>query len=215
MQYISDNVIGADKTFSGPFGLRKVTYLDYVASGKALDFIEDYIRLHVLPEYGNTHTTTSVTSLQTTLFRHEARDILRNSFNASEHDSVIFTGSGCTGAVHKLIHALNLEQNPTVIFFFFNLREYQIDVVLFGPYEHHSNILPWKEAGAEVLHNTLQAYQGDPRQVIGAFSAASNVTGVLTDVDAITICLHKHKAMAVWDYACAAPYVKLDMNPYI
>jgi hypothetical protein len=30
----------------------------------------------------------------------------RNAVNAGEHDAVIFTGSGCTGAVHKLIHAL-------------------------------------------------------------------------------------------------------------
>ncbi|GFO25655.1 tRNA 2-thiocytidine biosynthesis protein ttca [Plakobranchus ocellatus] len=216
LQYIAENVIGADKTFSGPFGLRKVTYLDFVASGRALHCIEDYIRAEVLPEYGNTHTTTSVTSLQTTLFRHEARDILRNSFNASEHDSVIFTGSGSTGAVHKLIHALDLQGNPLI--------------VLVGPYEHHSNILPWKEAGAEVvrirqtekgsidmehLELTLKTYQGGSRQLIGAFSAASNVTGVLTDVDAVTICLHKHGALAVWDYACAAPYVKLDMNPYV
>ena len=30
----------------------------------------------------------------------------RNAVNASEHDSVIFTGQGCTGAVHKLVNAL-------------------------------------------------------------------------------------------------------------
>ena len=42
-------------------------------TNRALSFIEDYIQNEVLPEYGNTHTTTSVTSLQTTLFRHEAR----------------------------------------------------------------------------------------------------------------------------------------------
>jgi selenocysteine lyase/cysteine desulfurase len=60
----------------------------------------------VLSNYGNTHTTTSVTSLQTTLFRHESRDLIRNSVNASEHDSVLFTGHGCTGAVHKLVNAL-------------------------------------------------------------------------------------------------------------
>ena len=57
----------------------------------------------VLPVYGNTHTTTSVTALQSTLYRHEARDLVRNSCNAGERDAVIFTGSGCTGAVHKLI----------------------------------------------------------------------------------------------------------------
>jgi hypothetical protein len=32
----------------------------------------------VLPFYGNTHTTTTVTALQTTLYRHEARDIIRS-----------------------------------------------------------------------------------------------------------------------------------------
>ena len=40
---------------------------------RSLSFIEDYIQEQVLPHYGNTHTTTTVTSLQTTLYRHEAR----------------------------------------------------------------------------------------------------------------------------------------------
>ena len=42
------------------------------------------------------------------MFRHEARDVVRNAVNASEHDSVIFAGTGCTGAVHKLIDALGI-----------------------------------------------------------------------------------------------------------
>ena len=40
------------------------------------------------------------------------RDIIRNAVNASEHDSVIFVSSGSTGAVHKVIHALNLQKPP-------------------------------------------------------------------------------------------------------
>ena len=40
------------------------------------------------------------------------RDIIRNAVNASEHDAVIFVGSGTTGAVHKLIHSLNLNHAP-------------------------------------------------------------------------------------------------------
>ena len=63
-----------------------------------------------MPFYGNTHTTTSVTSLQTTLYRHEARDIFRNATNAGEEDAVIFTGSGTTAAIHKLINAMSLNQ---------------------------------------------------------------------------------------------------------
>lgn len=49
--------------------------------------------------------------------------------------------------------------------------------------------------------------------MIGCFSAASNITGILADVDTITVMLHKHGALAFWDYATAAPYVKIDMNP--
>ncbi|XP_069131518.1 uncharacterized protein [Argopecten irradians] len=213
IRYISENIIGNEKVFSGPFGLRKVTYLDYTASGRGLKFIEDYIQNEVLPDYGNTHTTTSITSLQTTLYRHEARDVVRNAVHASEHDSVIFCGSGTTAAVHKLIHALNLPKPP---------------IVLVSPYEHHSTLLPWKEAGAKVvrikedqngcvcmadLEAKLKQWQTSGRQIIGCLSAASNITGMLVDVDAITVCLHRHGALAFWDYATAAPYVKIDMNP--
>jgi selenocysteine lyase/cysteine desulfurase len=104
--YINENIIGRDVTFEGPFGRRKVVYCDYIASGKSLKFIEDFITKEVLSHYGNTHTTTSVTSMQTTLYRHESRDVIRNAVNASEHDSVLFIGHGCTGAVHKLVNAL-------------------------------------------------------------------------------------------------------------
>ena len=44
---------------------------------------------------------------------------------------------------------------------------------------------------------------------IGAFSAASNVTGIMTDVDAVSIMMHKAGGLAVFDYATAAPYVKV------
>ena len=41
------------------------------------------------------------------------------------------------------------------------------------------------------------------KQLIGCFSAASNVTGILTDTNAVTACLHRHGALAFWDYATA------------
>jgi selenocysteine lyase/cysteine desulfurase len=48
---------------------------------------------------------------------------------------------------------------------------------------------------------------------IGSFSAASNVTGILSDTDGISRLLHEHGALAFWDYAAGAPYIDIDMNP--
>jgi hypothetical protein len=70
---IAHSEIGHNERFYSPFGLRRVVYCDHTASGRSLNFFEDFIRNQVLPDYGNTHTTSSVTALQTTLFRTEAR----------------------------------------------------------------------------------------------------------------------------------------------
>jgi selenocysteine lyase/cysteine desulfurase len=49
--------------------------------------------------------------------------------------------------------------------------------------------------------------------VVGAFSACSNVTGILTDTDAVTRLLKRHGALAVWDYAGGGPYLPIAMSP--
>lgn len=99
-------------------------------------------------------------------------------------------------------------------------------MVFIGPYEHHSNELPWRESLAEVvvipedadgridlarLEADLQARRERPLK-IGSFSAASNVTGVISDVKAIAALLHRYGALSFWDYAAAAPYVPIEMG---
>jgi selenocysteine lyase/cysteine desulfurase len=46
---------------------------------------------------------------------------------------------------------------------------------------------------------------------IGSFSAASNVTGILSDTTGISALLHAHGALSFWDVAAAGPYVQMDM----
>ena len=111
---IRDAVIGDDHLFRGPFGPRRLTYADYTASGRALDFIEDYIRDRVLPYYANTHTETSLTGLQTTHYREQARALIRKSLGADEEYAVIFCGSGATGAINRLIDILNIDRKSVV-----------------------------------------------------------------------------------------------------
>jgi selenocysteine lyase/cysteine desulfurase len=50
---------------------------------------------------------------------------------------------------------------------------------------------------------------------MGAFSAVSNVTGLIADVDAIAILLHRYHCLAFFDYASGAPYLKMNMNPTV
>ena len=84
LKFVSNDVIGNDYEFDSPFGKRKVTYCDYIASGKALKSIENYIQHKILPSYGNTHTTTTVTSLQSSMFLQEARFVSIQIFNIEQ-----------------------------------------------------------------------------------------------------------------------------------
>lgn len=213
IERIRSSVIGDDAVLDGPFGPRRMVYADATASGRSLEFVEDFIRDSVLPLYGNTHTEASATGRQTTALREEARGAIHRAVNGREQDVVLFCGSGATGAIDKLIRllALTAADRP---------------VVFIGPYEHHSNELPWRESVADVVtigedadgridldHLVYELRRHADRRVkIGSFSAASNVTGVISDVDEIAITLHKHGARSCWDYAAAGPYLPIDMN---
>ncbi len=227
---IRESVIGDDQVVTGPFGPTRVTYADYTASGRAVEFIEDFIRSEVLPRYANTHTESSGTGLQTTVFREDARALVAESVGASDEYAVIFAGSGTTGAIDRLIGIMNL-RIPAEL----NDKYHLLDripakdrpAVFIGPFEHHSNELPWRESICDVVRipedadghidQSVLASQlehfGDRRLKIGSFSAASNVTGIVSDTRGITRLLHDHGALAFWDFAAAGPYVDIEMQP--
>jgi selenocysteine lyase/cysteine desulfurase len=201
-------------------------YADYTASGRALGFVEDFIREQVLPLYANTHTEASATGRQMTTLREDARRIIHRAVNGASDDVVIFTGTGSTSAIDKLVQVLGLRLPEGLRLR--RLRHGDRPVVFVGPYEHHSNELLWRESIADVvtiredwygrvdldhLVYELQRHASRPLK-IGSFSAASNVTGIVTDVDGVAIALHRHGAYACFDYAAAAPYLPIDMNAF-
>jgi selenocysteine lyase/cysteine desulfurase len=230
IETVRASVIGADNVVPGPFGPRRVTYADYTASGRSLSFIEEYIRQVVLPLYANTHTEASGTGRQTSKFRADAREIIGRCLNTSDEYAIIFAGNGCTGAIDQMIRVLGLSVPDTL-----ESRYHLTDaippderpVVFIGPFEHHSNELPWRESIADVvkigedsdghidqaqLETELLRYEERPLK-IGSFSAASNVTGILSDTRGIATLLHRYGALSFWDFAAAAPYVSMDVEP--
>lgn len=217
IQALRDSLIGEGMILDGPFGSKEILYADYVASGRALHLIEEFIMTKILPYYANSHTEASYCGAFMTRLRASARAEIAQICGATEDFSTVFAGSGATAGINRLVGLLGVTDA---------VQKGENPLILLGPYEHHSNILPWRESGAQIveieedatggpcLSSLEQALveAGPDRLKIGAFSIASNVTGIVTEADAVTKMLKDHGALAVWDCAGGGPYLPLDMR---
>jgi len=208
-------LIGEGIMVPGPRGPKPLVYADYVASGRALRQIEDFMIDEILPIYANSHTEASFCGMMMTRLRQQARRVILQACGGTDQYDVIFTGSGATAGINRLVHLLGVATKG---------GDAPRPLVLIGPYEHHSNILPWRESGAEVVE-IPEAADGGPdlallkaaliehrgRRIVAAFSAMSNVTGIVTDVKTVTRLVKSHGAISIWDYAGGAPYMQIDL----
>ncbi len=188
---VRKGVLGQRHSIQTPFGQRQLVYADYTASGRFLTQIEDFFRDKIAPLYANTHTEASATGAQTTTLREEARSIIAKNVNApNDVYATLFVGTGCTGALEKMIKVLGISL-PKYADKKWDLSskipEEERPVVFIGPFEHHSNELPWRESLAtvvvipedkygcpdvKVLEKKLKQYS-DRTIKIGSFSAGS------------------------------------------
>ena len=225
------DVVGGHAAVHTPFGSRALCYADWSASGRGLHSVETSVLQSVLPLYSNSHSTGSATGAQSTCFLAEARTAVAASVKARCQysgtrdgcDVVLFEGAGATACCAKLVQLLGLHMPWHA-----GEAEDRRPVVLVGPYEHHSTLLPWRESCARVLElpesstgtgvcrSALARALAACTQsclVIGCFSAASNVTGVTEHTASLAATLHAAGALACFDYAGASGGMEVCMNP--
>ncbi|CAN1342763.1 Probable cysteine desulfurase [Linum perenne] len=218
LAWVHSQIIGHDSEFDSPFGKRRITYADHTASGRSLHYIENFIISDVLPHYGNTHTCDSYVGRRTTKMTEEAAAYIKGCLGGGEEDAILFCGSGSTAAIKRLQEVMGISV-PSILrerCLKKCLTEEERWVVFVGPYEHHSNLLSWRQSLAEVveigldgdglldmeaLRRELQSGKFANRPILGSFSACSNVTGIHSDTREIAELLHRHGGFACFDFA--------------
>ncbi|XP_053686074.1 uncharacterized protein LOC128735612 isoform X1 [Sabethes cyaneus] len=218
MKYIDDNVIGKGVAFLGPFGRRKVVYADYTSSGRSLQFLEDYINKEVLPAFGDTNCISAVTGLQSHLYDNEARDLVRAAVGAVAEDAVVF----CDNPAERLCFLLSSTAYDS---------GNKLPPILFvSNAEPIGNLKSWLDAGWLVekiaknhegfldlvdLEKRLLQFNDPKRMMVGLFSGASRLTGILADDVATTILLHQYDALSIWDHSVAVSCAPINTNPIL
>jgi selenocysteine lyase/cysteine desulfurase len=241
--FLRQQIVGVDSTFGTPFGERLMVYCDYTASGRCLRFVESYLQsLQRVYANTHTEDDITGRSMSQLLHEAEEAIKQSVNAGSTGRIIASGTGAtGAIDKLQQIIGVtlspatrqnLRAQLDKADI----DLNSETFDkaiaatqpVVFIGPYEHHSNEISWRQSMATTVEVRLDisgqidlghleelltdpAYAGRLR--VGSFSAASNVTGMRSNVRGISSLLHKHGAIACFDFAACAPYVKIDMNP--
>ena len=218
------NTIGNNTEYNTIFGKKKLIYADWVASGRLYLPIEEKLIEKFGPFVANTHTETSETGMLMTKSYHYAQEIIKKHVNASADDVLIHAGFGMTSAVNKFQRILGLRLKGRKKE---DIPENERPVVFISHMEHHSNHTSWLTTIADVviippkddltfstenLEKTIAKYN-NRKFKIGAFTAASNVTGIELPVHKIAKIMHQNEGVCFVDYAMSAPYVEINMHP--
>lgn len=223
-----------------PTSYRLIMHADYTASAQGLSFLERYLQKNQ-ETYANTHTETSAIGKYSTSQYHDSLEFIKSHVGAGEGYEIVPTGYGATGAIEKIQKILGIYMCPKTTknlkekFGICAKSEFKNKYVVFvGPYEHHSNDVSWQDAtycdfvrvkavtkpdgtlGEDIDCDDLASKLADyPDHIkIVSLSAASNVTGIKTDVAAVSKVTKSHGALLFLDYACSGPYVKIEMAKY-
>ena len=221
-----EQIVGIDQTFESPFGVQKIIYTDWTASGRLYRTIEDRLVDQFGPYVANTHTETTESGTAMTKAYHHARHLIKQHVNANADDVLITEGSGMTGVVNKLQRIMGLKV-PERLQAQFTLAADQRPIVFVSHMEHHSNQTSWLETIADVvvipadseglfslteLSLLVNKYKNRPVK-IASITSCSNVTGIQTPYHEAAKLMHQQQGLCFVDFACSGPYVHIDMHP--
>lgn len=205
-----------------------VHYFDYTASGLAYEPVEREIA-DALKTYANTHSDSSSSAIITQRRYEGARESLKKLLGLDERFYLIACGQGATAAIKKFQEILGIYLPPATRSTIgeANLRAAQLPLVLVSPYEHHSNELSFREGLCDylrvplsesgeidllALERILKLNAG--RRIIGSFSAASNVTGVISDYKKISELIRAAGGIVAFDCAALSSHANLDCDHF-
>lgn len=224
--YFRENIIGLGHEFQGPYGRKKIIYADWIASGRLYSPIEKTLIETFGPFVGNTHSESSVTGTTMTKAYHKSKEIIKKHVNASKENVLIFAGFGMTAAINKFQRLLGLRICEQ-LYKFTSIPKEEKPVVFISHMEHHSNQTSWLETICDVViiepdenglinlnhfEHLLKLYE-NRKYKFGSFTAASNVTGIYAPYHKMARMIHEYGGICFVDFAAAAPYVEINMNP--
>jgi selenocysteine lyase/cysteine desulfurase len=225
-QKFRKHIVGNDLEIVFETGKRKMVYADWAASGRLYKPIEDYISNKLGPYVANTHTETTLTGTIMTDAYQQAHRIIKKHVNASQEDQLLFVGFGMTAAINKFQRILGLRV-PEKYKDLVKPSGKERPLVILTHMEHHSNQTTWVECLCEVkimrrdhrglpdldhLTDILKKSR-DRKFIIGAFTACSNVTGIITPYYKMAEIIHDYGGFCFIDFSASAPYVDINMHP--
>ena len=198
--YTIDNIrqylVGVDEPVELKDGSKKVLInFDNAATTPALQPVMDEVDAK-LKTYGSIGRGYSVKSNISTEIYEDTRDKVLSFVNADPEKYTCVYVNNTTDGLNKLASAL---------------VESKKDLVLATRMEHHANDLPWRERckmvyaevdeKGRIIYDDLEKQLSKNKVKYVVVTAASNVTGYVTDVHRVAKMAHEHGALIIVDGA--------------
>lgn len=220
------NTIGSDAEYESPYGIQKVIYGDWIASGRLYEPIEEKIAKEFGPFAANTHTEANETGSRMTFSYHLAHKIIKKHVNAGPDDVIITAGPGMTTVINKFQRILGL-RSCGMVMKHSCIKDREKPIVFITHMEHHSNQTSWYATTADVVvippdknllvdlieFEKLLKKHKNRKFKLASVTACSNVTGIETPYHKVAKLMHKHGGLCFVDFAASAPYSPINMHP--